>query len=106
MMIFSGRLTGCRGLQHCARHNGFKAFLGEFATGDDEVSLEALNDICGTLQANSDVWVGWAAWAGGSWWPAHYVFKLEPFKGRQMRAQTKVLARYAGQVGAKLRKTQ
>jgi endoglucanase len=78
-----------------ARQNGFKAFLGEFAGGEDEVSLEALADICRTLQANSDVWIGWAAWAGGRWWPADYIFNLEPSKSGQIRPQTKILASYA-----------
>lgn len=91
--------------QRWARQSGVKAFLGEFAAGSDEVSLAALNDICGTLQANSDVWMGWAAWAGGSWWPADYIFNLEPSKSGQMRPQTKILASYARGIGAKLRKT-
>lgn len=91
--------------QRWARQSGVKAFLGEFAAGEDEVSLAALNDICRTLQANSDVWMGWAAWAGGSWWPADYIFNLEPSKSGQMRPQTKILASYARQIGAKPRKT-
>ena len=90
--------------QRWARQNGVKAFLGEFAAGDDEVSLAALNDICSTLQANSDLWVGWAAWAGGSWWPADYIFNLEPSKSGQMRPQTKILAGYARRDGAAPRK--
>jgi endoglucanase len=77
------------------RQKGFKAFLGEFAAGADETSLAALNDICRTLEANSDVWLGWAAWAGGSWWPGDYIFALDPSKGGQMRPQTRILASYA-----------
>jgi endoglucanase len=91
--------------QRWARQNGFKTFLGEFAAGEDETSLAALADICRTLQANSDVWIGWAAWAGGSWWPADYIFNLEPSNSGQMRPQTKILASYARRIGAKLRKT-
>ena len=90
--------------QRWARQSGVKAFLGEFAAGDDEVSLAALNDICGTLQVNSDVWVGWAAWAGGSWWPPDYIFNLEPSKSGQMRPQTNILAGYARRDGAVPRK--
>ena len=52
--------------QRWCRQNRFKAFLGEFAAGADATSLAALNDICRTLEANSDVWLGWAAWAGGA----------------------------------------
>lgn len=90
--------------QRWARQNGFKAFLGEFAAGEDEASLEALADMCRTLESNSDVWIGWAAWAGGAWWPADYIFNLEPKNG-QMRPQTKILSSYARRIGAKLRKT-
>ena len=87
--------------QRWCRQNGFKAFLGEFAAGADETSLAALNDLCRTLQANSDVWLGWAAWAGGSWWPDDYIFTLEPTKGGQMRRQTRILASYARHTAAK-----
>jgi endoglucanase len=90
--------------QRWARQNGFKAFLGEFAAGDDEVSLEALNDICRTLQANGDVWTGWAAWAAGSMWPADYIFNLDPSPDGETRPQTQILARYARAIGAKQRK--
>ena len=89
--------------QRWARQSGAKGFLGEFAAGEDEVSLAALDNICQTLQANSDVWMGWAAWAGGSWWPADYMFNLEASMSGQMRPQTKILASYARLIGAKLR---
>ena len=81
--------------QRWCRQNGFKAFLGEFAAGADETSLAALDDICRTLQANSDVWLGWAAWAGGGWWPRDYIFTLEPSRGGRLRPQTRILASYA-----------
>jgi endoglucanase len=81
--------------QRWCRQNGFRAFLGEFAAGADATSLAALDDICRTLESNSDVWLGWAAWAGGTWWPDDYIFTLEPSKGKQMRPQTRILASYA-----------
>jgi endoglucanase len=81
--------------QSWCRQNGFKAFLGEFAAGADTTSLAALNDLCRTLEANSDVWLGWAAWAGGTWWPDDYIFTLGPSKGGQMRPQTQILASFA-----------
>jgi len=86
--------------QRWCRQNGFRAFLGEFAAGADETSLAALNDICRTLEANSDVWLGWAAWAGGSWWPDDYIFTLEPSKGGHMRPQTRILASYVRHTAA------
>ena len=81
--------------QRWCRQNGFRAFLGEFAAGADATSLAALDDICRTLEVNSDIWLAWAAWAGGSWWPDDYIFTLEPSKGKQMRPQTRILASYA-----------
>jgi endoglucanase len=87
--------------QRWCRQNGFNAFLGEFAAGADATSLAALNDICRTLEVNSDVWLGWAAWAGGSWWPDDYIFTLEPSKGGEMRPQTRVLAGYARHTAAR-----
>ena len=69
--------------QRWCRQNGFRAFLGEFAAGADATSLAALDDICRTLEANSDVWLGWAAWAGGTWWPDDYIFTLEPSRANR-----------------------
>jgi endoglucanase len=86
--------------QRWCRQNRFKAFLGEFAAGPDATSLAALNNICRSLEANPDVWLGWAAWAGGSWWPDDYIFTLEPSKSGQIRPQTRILASYAQHAGA------
>lgn len=81
--------------QGWCRENNFRAFLGEFASGSDGPSLAALSDLCRTLNDSSDVWLGWAAWAGGSWWPDDYIFTLEPSKGGQIRPQTQTLASFA-----------
>ncbi len=87
--------------QQWCRKRRCKAFLGEFAAGADPTSLAALNDICRTLEANADVWLGWAAWAGGEWWPENYIFSLEPAKDGRMRPQTRVLAGFAQHTTAK-----
>lgn len=89
-----------RAFQDWARQNRFKALLGEFGAAEDALSLEALRDLCTTLEANSDVWLGWAAWAGGSWWPHDYMFNLEPFKDGRMRKQTQTLAEHARRIRA------
>jgi len=89
--------------QRWSRENHFKAFLGEFAAGPDATSLAALTNICRSLDANSDVWLGWAAWAGGTWWPDDYIFTLEPSKSGRMRAQTEILANFARHTAAKRR---
>ena len=81
--------------QEWSRANGFKAFLGEFNGASDEVSCQALRNICQEMAMNSDVWMGWAAWAGGPWWPDHYMFNLEPHSDGRHRVQTMILASYA-----------
>lgn len=83
--------------QKWARENGFKAVLGEFNGGRSETALKALDDICREVTANPDIWLGWAAWAGGPRWPDDEMFNLEPWKDGRMREQTAILARYASQ---------
>jgi endoglucanase len=81
--------------QKWARQKGFKGFLGEFNGGPNKTSYNALNDLCREMAANSDVWLGWTAWAGGRLWPENYFFNLEPKANGQQREQTQILALYA-----------
>ena len=67
-----------------ARANHVKGFLGEFAvadsmigTGATQIGDEALNSMLGYMQTNSDVWLGWAWWGGGPWWPANSLFLID-----------------------------
>lgn len=89
-----------RAFQNWARDNGAKGFLGEFGASDNEQSLAALRDLCQTLEDNADVWIGWTAWAGGSWWPPDYFFNLEPKKDGTSRKQVEILAEYAQRVAS------
>jgi endoglucanase len=63
------------------RSNGYRGFLGEFAVAGSTIGAgigdEALSNVLGYLDANSDVWRGWTFWAGGPWW-GEYMFTLEP----------------------------
>lgn len=77
--------------QDWARERGFRAFLGEYGVGRDDVSARALMDLCDELSANSDVWLGTAAWAGGPRWPEEDMFNLEPYKDGRMREQTGII---------------
>jgi endoglucanase len=90
--------------QNWAREKGFKAFLGEFASASDAVSLDALRDLCSTLEANADVWTGWSAWAGGSWWADDYMFKLDQSASGQIRPQTEILSSFARHISAPAKK--
>ncbi|HVX36665.1 MAG TPA: glycoside hydrolase family 5 protein [Hyphomicrobium sp.] len=87
-----------RAFQDWARQNGFTAVLGEFGAASNEVSLAALQDLCRTMEANADVWLGWTAWAGGTWWPQDYMFNLSPSKDGSIRKQTQILADSAGRI--------
>lgn len=87
-----------RDFENWAREHSVKAFLGEFGAGEDEASCLAIKDLCRSLSASPDVWLGWAAWAAGPMWPRDYMFNLEPDRGRE-RPQTKILASFAKQAG-------
>jgi endoglucanase len=65
-----------------------RGFLGEFAlansrfgtggTGNNtRIADETLDATLDYLEANSDVWEGWAWWAAGPYW-GNYMFTLEP----------------------------
>lgn len=78
-----------------ARENKLKAFLGEFGVSSDPVNLAASRRILEHLSANRDVWLGWAAWAGGPWWPPDFPYKLEPIGSGPIPPQTRLLAKEA-----------
>jgi len=61
-----------------ARENGKRGFLGEFGGGKNEICGEALNDMLGYMDNNSDVWAGWTYWSGGPWWGDWYFSNLTP----------------------------
>ena len=45
------------------------------------------------VDANRDVWMGWAWWAAGPWWSASTVYSIEPVSGRD-KPQTAVLLKH------------
>lgn len=75
------------------RANNKRGFLGEFAVANSTIGSgatligdEALTNMLSHIQANADVWEGWAWWAAGPWWPGGpgnpggnpYMFLLDP----------------------------
>ncbi|MCC6621817.1 MAG: cellulase family glycosylhydrolase [Deltaproteobacteria bacterium] len=84
---YSGTLPGCQsatvGSQAMAtltawlRTHGRRAFVGELGAGSDDTCLAALADLVGHIEANADVYIGWAYWAGGPWWGTYFT-SLEP----------------------------
>ena len=75
-----------------ARHHK-RGFLGEFGAGSDSVCLSALDRVLGFVAQNSDVWLGWAYWAAGTWWSSDYFTNIQPIDGKD-RPQFSVLENY------------
>lgn len=71
-----------------------RGFLGEFASGPDANCLAALDGLLDTVEAGSDVWLGWTYWAAGSWW-GKYPMSVQP-NGNGARPQAEALARHLG----------
>ncbi len=90
------RLTG---FTNWLRTNNKRGFLGEFALPNDRfgdqtvegelptgdwfnrslISDETLQATLNHINANNDVWEGWAWWGGGPWWNSgSYMFGLGP----------------------------
>ncbi len=62
--------------QDWARGRGLRAYLGEFGAGSDELGRAAVINLVAELERNRDVWIGWAAWGAGPWWPRDYIFRI------------------------------
>jgi endoglucanase len=70
--------------------HGRRGFLGEFAASSRPECLTALRQMVAKIDANPQQWLGWSAWGAGSWWPADYIFNLEPTPAGE-RPQMRVL---------------
>ncbi len=77
------------------RENKRKGFLGEFGAGDNEQCREGLDAMLAHMAGNADVWIGWAYWAAGAWWPKDYPLSIEPKDGKD-RPQMAVLEKWTG----------
>ena len=67
-----------------AKANNARGFLGEFAVanstigdGVNQIGDEAISAMFDHMDANADVWLGWAWWAAGPWW-GNYMYTMEP----------------------------
>lgn len=56
---------GLASLTTWARRHGRVAFLSEFGGHNDETCAGYMKEMLGFLNGNSDVWVGYTAWAAG-----------------------------------------
>ncbi|MCX2724235.1 glycoside hydrolase family 5 protein [Roseibium salinum] len=81
------------------RNNDYRGFLGEFGGTSAPECLNGLMQMAGYMNRNSDIWIGWSAWAAGEWW-GKYPLSLQPV-GSVDKPQMRVLLPYltnAGQV--------
>jgi endoglucanase len=58
--------------------NRFKGHLGEFGWTTDPSCTNEGVELMKYLSSNSNVWMGWAWWCAGPWYPSTYLFMLDP----------------------------
>jgi endoglucanase len=63
------------------RTMGAKGFLGEFGVTRDPSCIKAAAALTEAVDANRDVLIGWAYWAGGDWWPKDEALNIQPVDG-------------------------
>lgn len=63
------------------KDNNRRGFLGEFGGRPSDVCIRAFDDMLDYVEANADVWTGWAYWAAGPWW-GDYPLSIEPENGQ------------------------
>ena len=73
--------NGCARFTAWCRKHHKRAFLGEFAAAANPTGQAAVDDMISYMEANADVWTGFAWWAAGPWW-GDYMYSLEPKDGR------------------------
>ena len=61
--------------------NDRRGMLGEFGVPfQDPACAESLKAMVDVVEANRDVWTGWAYWAAGDWWPEDEELNIQPTK--------------------------
>jgi endoglucanase len=89
-------LSALKPVMEWSRQHDQRLFLGEFGVGPSKSCLTLLDRVMRFLRQNQDVWLGWAYWAGGEWWPADYFTNIQPADGQE-KPQMSVLQNYLGQ---------
>ncbi|MDQ0423416.1 endoglucanase [Peteryoungia aggregata LMG 23059] len=101
---FSGTKDNCsravdavaaiEGYTRWLRENGKRGYLGEFGVPKDEACIQALERMVSVVEQGRDVWIGWAYWAGGDWWPEEESLNIQPTASGdrpQLRGLTRAL---------------
>lgn len=69
--VCASATSGVDGLKQATpwlQEHGFRAFLGEFSAGANDLCEEAIGNMVDHLDQNPEQWLGWAWWAAGPWW--------------------------------------
>ena len=75
------------------RERGARGLLGEFGVPGSALCLKAMDQQLDYVEQNRDVWLGWAAWAGGPRWGDN-LLSVEPLANGKDRPQLVVLRRH------------
>ncbi|WP_289035416.1 glycoside hydrolase family 5 protein [uncultured Roseibium sp.] len=73
-------ILALEGVSGWLRQHGFSGFLGEFGGTTASNCLTGLDEVAGYMASQSDIWLGWTAWAAGEWW-GDYPYSLQPKDG-------------------------
>jgi endoglucanase len=97
---YSGSHTACQsttigadslaGFTSWLRANGKRGFLGELGAAANGTCNSAVDATLAHVEANADVYLGWAWWSAGPWW-GNYFMSIEP-QGSTDAAQMTTLA--------------
>lgn len=93
---FGGSTSGCinrvvgaqflSGVTLWLRRNNKKAILGEFGATYDDTCAATVSDTLNYVQANSDVWMGWAWWNAGKYLVGN-AYNIDPSGGTAAQPQ-------------------
>lgn len=77
------------------RQGGYRAILAEFGAPANRTCLSAMEQLLNFVEENTDVWMGWAAWAGGPRWGDN-LLSVQPLANGKDRPQMVVIRRHLG----------
>jgi endoglucanase len=75
------------------RQRGARGLLAEFGAPGNRLCLKAMDELLDYVAQNTDVWLGWAAWAGGPRWGDN-LLSVEPLANGKDRPQLVVIRRH------------
>lgn len=60
------------------RANGKRGYLGEFGVPKEAACVSALAAMVAVVESDRELWVGWAYWVAGDWWPESEALNIQP----------------------------